>query len=80
MTPPWHAYRLAENLPAGLGLIEVPEVGHMTPIQAPDAVTQAVHSLVEDYLLIANRPVARAAPVQRAAARHPENTAQQEAG
>lgn len=50
LTPPWHSRRLAGLLPQGLGVIELPEVGHMTPVQAPDAVTQAVHRLVEDYL------------------------------
>jgi pimeloyl-ACP methyl ester carboxylesterase len=50
LTPPWHAHRLAERLPFGLGIVEVPDAGHMTPVQAPDAVTAVVHQLVEAYL------------------------------
>jgi len=50
LTPAWHAHRLAEMLPNGLGVIEVPDVGHLTPIQAPDTITAAVHRLAEEYL------------------------------
>jgi pimeloyl-ACP methyl ester carboxylesterase len=50
LTPVWHARRLAEVLPNGLGVVELPHVGHMTPIQAPDTITAAVHQLAEEYL------------------------------
>ena len=50
LTPPWHAHRLAEALPMGLGVIEVQDAGHLTPIQAPDTITGAVHRLAEEYL------------------------------
>jgi pimeloyl-ACP methyl ester carboxylesterase len=50
LTPSWHAHRLAEALPHGLGVIEVPEAGHMTPIQAPDVIASTVQLLVEDHL------------------------------
>lgn len=50
LTPVWHAHRLAEALPAGLGIIEVPGVGHMTPIQAPETITGAVRQLAKKYL------------------------------
>jgi pimeloyl-ACP methyl ester carboxylesterase len=50
LTPAWHAHRLAEALPRGLGVIEIPGVGHLTPVQAPDAVASAVHLLAADYL------------------------------
>ena len=46
LTPPWHARRLAEALPQCVGLVEVPGVGHMTPVQAPDAVADAVRRIV----------------------------------
>lgn len=46
LTPPWHAHRLAAALPCCLGLVEVPGVGHMTPLQAPDAVAAAVRRVV----------------------------------
>lgn len=50
LTPVWHARRLADALPHGLGVIEVPGIGHMTPVQAPDTITSAVQALAEQYL------------------------------
>jgi pimeloyl-ACP methyl ester carboxylesterase len=50
LTPAWHAHRLAEALPHSLGVVEVPYVGHMTPVQAPDMINTSVQLLVEDYL------------------------------
>ncbi|MFZ0161394.1 MAG: alpha/beta hydrolase [Kineosporiaceae bacterium] len=50
LTPPWHAHRLAAALPCCLGLVEVPDAGHMTPVQAPDAVAAAVRRVVADCL------------------------------
>jgi pimeloyl-ACP methyl ester carboxylesterase len=64
LTPPWHSRRLAELLPRGVGMIELPEIGHMTPIQAPGAVTEAVHTLVADHLL--GLPAARPTRVDEA--------------
>jgi pimeloyl-ACP methyl ester carboxylesterase len=66
LTPPWHARRLAEGLPVGLGMIEVPDAGHMTPVQAPDAVTTAIHALAEDHLAGPGRPRRRAETRRRA--------------
>ena len=57
LTPPWHAHRLAEALPLGLGVVEVPDAGHMTPVQAPEAITAAVHRLADDYLHAPRRAV-----------------------
>jgi pimeloyl-ACP methyl ester carboxylesterase len=42
LTPPWHAHRLASTLPDCVGLMELPGIGHMTPLQAPDALADAV--------------------------------------
>jgi pimeloyl-ACP methyl ester carboxylesterase len=50
LTPPWHARRLGERLPVGLGVVEVPGIGHMTPVQAPDQVAAAVRRLASDHL------------------------------
>ena len=49
LTPPSHSRRLAAALPQPLGLVELPGLGHMTPVQAPDAVTEAVLRLVRDH-------------------------------
>ena len=57
LTPAWHAHRLAEALPHGLGVVEVPDAGHMTPVQAPEAITAAVHQLADDYLRAPRRAV-----------------------
>jgi pimeloyl-ACP methyl ester carboxylesterase len=50
LTPSWHAHRLAELLPFSLGVVELPDIGHMTPVQAPDQITSVVHTLAEDHL------------------------------
>jgi pimeloyl-ACP methyl ester carboxylesterase len=78
LTPPWHSQRLVQLLPAGLGLVELPGVGHMSPVQAPDAVTQAVHQLVEEYL--AAPGPGRPAPTTLPRGRRGEQAARQEAG
>ncbi len=46
LTPPVHAERLAERLPRLHELVELPRVGHMAPVEAPDATTAAVRKLV----------------------------------
>ncbi|MGA4841390.1 alpha/beta fold hydrolase [Streptomyces sp. G45] len=49
LTPPVHARRIAAALPHCLGLTELAGVGHMTPVEAPEAVTAAITELVETY-------------------------------
>ncbi len=46
LTPPVHAERLAAELPDCRGLISLEHVGHMTPVEAPDAVDGAIRRLV----------------------------------
>jgi pimeloyl-ACP methyl ester carboxylesterase len=46
LTPPPHAHRLVETLPQCLGLTELPGVGHMTPLEAPDTVATLIRSLL----------------------------------
>ncbi|SFJ75434.1 alpha/beta fold hydrolase [Streptomyces pini] len=50
LTPPVLSRRLAEALPNCTGLTELPGLGHMTPLEDPDAVTGAVAALVRDHL------------------------------
>ncbi|MBW3642229.1 MAG: alpha/beta hydrolase [Actinobacteria bacterium] len=45
LTPPVHAHAIAEGLPDAT-LIEVPDAGHMAPLEAPAAVTGAIRTLV----------------------------------
>ncbi|MFD9355971.1 alpha/beta fold hydrolase [Streptomyces sp. NPDC060031] len=50
LTPIVHARGLAAALPNCVGLTELTGMGHMTPIEAPEAVTNAVRELVDSYL------------------------------
>lgn len=48
LTPPAHARRIAEALPHPAGLLELPETGHMSPLERPREVAEAVHGLIRD--------------------------------
>ncbi|ARE76141.1 alpha/beta hydrolase [Streptomyces sp. Sge12] len=50
LTPIVHARALAATLPNCVGLTELTGMGHMTPIEAPEAVTGALRELAELYL------------------------------
>ncbi|CAL9510679.1 alpha/beta fold hydrolase [Streptomyces sp. enrichment culture] len=50
LTPPVHARSLAAALPHCLGLTELPGIGHMTPVEAPDEVTGMIRALVSTHL------------------------------
>ncbi|MET9256628.1 alpha/beta hydrolase [Streptomyces sp. NPDC003717] len=51
LTPPVHARALAAALPHCVGLTELPGVGHMTPIEAPEVVTGKIRDLAATYLI-----------------------------
>ncbi|RFU88671.1 alpha/beta hydrolase [Streptomyces triticagri] len=51
LTPPVHAHRIAAALPDRLGLTELTGVGHMSPVEAPDAVNLAIRELAGAYLV-----------------------------
>ncbi|MEW5533436.1 alpha/beta fold hydrolase, partial [Streptomyces virginiae] len=50
LTPIVHARALAAALPDCVGLTELTGMGHMTPVEAPEAVTGAVRELTARYL------------------------------
>jgi pimeloyl-ACP methyl ester carboxylesterase len=50
LTPPWHARKLAETLPDVVELVELPEVGHMLQLEAPDEITRRIRELGDRYL------------------------------
>ncbi|WP_406451075.1 alpha/beta hydrolase [Streptomyces sp. NBC_00876] len=50
LTPPVHARAIAAALPDCLGLTELAGLGHMTPVEAPEAVTAKIRELVTTYL------------------------------
>jgi pimeloyl-ACP methyl ester carboxylesterase len=48
LTPPAHARRIADTLPRPAGLIELERTGHMTPLERPAEVADALHKLAVD--------------------------------
>lgn len=50
MTPPVHARTLAAALPDCVGVSELTGVGHMAPVEAPEAVTARIRGLVTSYV------------------------------
>ncbi|MDW4900184.1 alpha/beta fold hydrolase [Streptomyces californicus] len=50
LTPPVHARAIADALPVGLGLTELAGMGHMTPVEAPEAVTAKIRELATRYV------------------------------
>ncbi|MEU6993203.1 alpha/beta hydrolase [Streptomyces sp. NPDC046465] len=52
LTPVVHARRIAAALPECVGLTELAGVGHMTPIEAPEAVTARINELVATYVQV----------------------------
>ncbi|MFJ8310564.1 MULTISPECIES: alpha/beta fold hydrolase [unclassified Streptomyces] len=51
LTPPVHARRLADALPECRSLDVLTGVGHMTPVEAPEFVTEKIHELVRTHLV-----------------------------
>ncbi len=52
MTPIGHSRRMLTALPQAVGLVELDGAGHMTPVQTPDAVADAVRRLVREHLAV----------------------------
>ncbi|MFD7403251.1 alpha/beta fold hydrolase [Streptomyces sp. NPDC059866] len=50
LTPPVHARALVAALPQCVGLTELPGLGHMTPVEAPELVTGRIRELVTTYV------------------------------
>ncbi|MEV8352503.1 alpha/beta fold hydrolase [Streptomyces niveus] len=50
LTPSVLARRLAGELPECVGVTELTGMGHMTPVEAPEAVTAVIRGLVENHL------------------------------
>ncbi|MFE5398524.1 alpha/beta fold hydrolase [Streptomyces sp. NPDC056568] len=50
LTPPVQARALVAALPHCVGLTELPGVGHMTPVEAPDLVTGKIRALAAAHL------------------------------
>ncbi|MDG4862060.1 alpha/beta hydrolase [Streptomyces sp. T-3] len=52
MTPPVHTRALVAALPQCVGSTELAGLGHMTPVEAPEAVTGAIRELVGTYVTV----------------------------
>ncbi|MEU9390454.1 alpha/beta hydrolase [Streptomyces sp. NPDC048324] len=52
LTPPVHARALVAALPNCVDSTELPGLGHMTPVEAPDLVTARIRDLVTTYATI----------------------------
>lgn len=52
LTPPVHARAVVAALPQSLGLTELAGMGHMTPVEAPEAVTAKLRELVASYVTV----------------------------
>lgn len=50
LTPPVHSRAMATALPHCAGLTELPGMGHMTPVEAPEAVTAQIRELTLTHL------------------------------
>ncbi|MEU2162924.1 alpha/beta hydrolase [Streptomyces chengbuensis] len=50
LTPIVHARALAASLPECVGLVELAGMGHMTPVEAPEAVTAEIRKLADAHL------------------------------
>jgi pimeloyl-ACP methyl ester carboxylesterase len=48
LTPPAHGRRIAETLPEPAGLLELPQTGHMSPLERPQELAAALIQLVSD--------------------------------
>jgi pimeloyl-ACP methyl ester carboxylesterase len=51
LTPPVHAKEIEAALPHSLGLTVLTGVGHMSPVEAPEAVTGKIRELVGTYVV-----------------------------
>jgi len=52
LTPAAHSHALVAALPHCVGITELAGLGHMTPVEAPDAVTGKIRELVGTYVQV----------------------------
>jgi pimeloyl-ACP methyl ester carboxylesterase len=50
LTPPVHAHRMSAALPDNDGPLMLPGLGHMTPMEDPDRISELLRGLVRDHL------------------------------
>ncbi|MGW3231588.1 alpha/beta fold hydrolase [Kitasatospora sp. NPDC001095] len=54
LTPPVHAHRIVAELQDPQGLLLLPGVGHMSPLERPDEVAAEIHRMASAYLAAAS--------------------------
>ncbi|WP_199850755.1 alpha/beta fold hydrolase, partial [Thermobifida fusca] len=64
--PPFHARRLAEALPACEKLTLLPDLGHMTPLEAPEQVSAELQELLRSHVAPAAATDSAAPPLEEA--------------
>ncbi|MDG9719452.1 alpha/beta hydrolase [Streptomyces sp. DH24] len=52
LTPPVKARAVADALPDCLGLTELPGIGHMSPVEAPEPISRKIRELVDTYVRV----------------------------
>ncbi|WP_322974039.1 alpha/beta fold hydrolase [Actinacidiphila oryziradicis] len=62
LTPPVHAHDIAARLPHCVGLTELPGLGHMTPLEDPEAIADVIRRLVQDHLRVPAEPEVEVEP------------------
>jgi pimeloyl-ACP methyl ester carboxylesterase len=63
LTPPVHARRLAEEIGGTTELVELDGIGHMAPLEAPEAISSVLRDLVARHVSGAPGPRGRLSPV-----------------
>ncbi|MFJ8041892.1 alpha/beta fold hydrolase [Kitasatospora sp. NPDC096147] len=61
LTPPVHSRRLLSALPAPAGLVELPRIGHMAPVERPAEVAGEIRRLAAAHLPATPAPLRKAA-------------------
>ena len=68
LTPPVLAHRIVAGLPDPQGLLLLPGVGHMAPLERPAEIAAELRRLVTAHLAAPVRPTGSAVPVERSSA------------
>ncbi|MDH6707787.1 pimeloyl-ACP methyl ester carboxylesterase [Kitasatospora sp. MAA19] len=67
LTPPVHAHRIVAELADAQGLLLLPGVGHMAPLERPVEVAAEIHRMAAAYLSAASVPMSVPAPAAASA-------------
>lgn len=74
LTPPVHAHRIVSELADAQGLLLLPGVGHMAPLERPAEVAAEIRRMAAQYLT-SESPASESAVAENPAAEHPSGAA-----